>query len=166
MAKKKYVYAYPRPAVTADAVIVTREAKPRLLLIRRKHAPFAGKWALPGGFVNMEETLEAAARRELFEETGVRAEKLEQLQAFDEPDRDPRERIITVAFLGRVDPGKSKARAEDDAAEVAWFGLDDLPALAFDHDLILRLARRHLAVERRNAQRRSKRSRRRVRRRA
>ncbi|MBI3407588.1 MAG: NUDIX hydrolase [Planctomycetes bacterium] len=148
MSKKRFVYAYPRPAVTADAVIVTREPKPRVLLIRRKHAPFAGKWALPGGFMNMDETLEAAARRELLEETGVRAEKLEQLQAFDEPDRDPRDRIITVAFLGRIDPDEVTPEAADDAAETAWFPLDRLPPLAFDHKWILRLARERLKGQR------------------
>src|SRR5262249_6214367 len=148
MAKKKYVYAYPRPAVTADAVIITREAKPRVLLIRRKHAPFAEKWALPGGFMNMDETLEAAARRELLEETGVRAEKLEQLHAFDEPKRDPRERVVTVAFFGRIDAEKAKPHAGDDAAETAWFRLDRLPPLAFDHELILRLARKRLKAHR------------------
>jgi 8-oxo-dGTP diphosphatase len=141
---KKFCYDFPRPAVTVDVVIVTREKKPRILLIRRKHAPFAGMWAIPGGHVEMDETLEAAARRELFEETGVRAAKLEQLHTFGDPGRDPRGRTITVAYLAQVDPWKLKPRAADDAAEVGWHSLMHPPALAFDHAEILAHARRRL----------------------
>src|SRR5262245_39480682 len=142
--KKKYTYDYPRPSVTVDMVIVTREKKPRVLLIRRKHSPFVGKWAIPGGFVEMEETLEAAARRELFEETTLRALKLEQLHTFGDPGRDPRGRVISVAYLAQVDPRKLKPRAADDAAEVGWFDLRHPPSLAFDHGDILACARRRL----------------------
>jgi 8-oxo-dGTP diphosphatase len=142
--KKKYTYDYPRPAVTVDMVIVTREKTPRVLLIRRKHPPFVGKWAIPGGFVEMEETLEAAAQRELFEETTLRALKLEQLHTFGDPGRDPRGRVISVAYLALVDPRKLKPRAADDAAEVAWHDLMHPPTLAFDHSEILALARQRL----------------------
>src|SRR5437660_12557768 len=114
MARGKYTYDYPRPAVTVDVVIVTQEKKPRVLLIRRKHDPFAGMWAIPGGFVDMDEPLEAAARRELHEETGLEADRLEQLYTFGDPDRDPRGRTISVAYLTRVNPRQLKPRAGDD----------------------------------------------------
>ncbi len=142
--KKKYTYDYPRPAVSVDIVIVTKEPRRRVLLIRRKNEPFAGNWALPGGFVEMEESLEKAAQRELFEETGVKTKNLEQLQSFGDPDRDPRGRVISIAFLAEVDPAKLKPRAADDAAEVGWFSLARPPALAFDHDKILAIARKRL----------------------
>src|SRR3954467_675937 len=105
MSKKKFSYEYPRSSVTVDVVLITREEKPRVLLIRRKHDPFAGAWAIPGGFVDMDEDLETAARRELREETGVEAGDLEQLHTFGAPDRDPRGRTISVAYLARVEPG-------------------------------------------------------------
>jgi 8-oxo-dGTP diphosphatase len=142
--KKGYTYEYPRPAVTVDIIIVTRERTPRVLLIRRKHDPFAGMWAIPGGFVEMEETLEAAARRELREETGLDVADLEQLYAFGDPGRDPRGRIIAVAYLARVDAAKVKPLAADDAADVGWHRLDRLPPLAFDHAQILACARKRL----------------------
>lgn len=142
MAKKKYTYDYPRPAVTVDVVIVTREQQPRVLLIRRKHDPFAGRWAIPGGFVDMEEDLEDAARRELREETGVKAGAIEQLHTFGAPQRDPRGRTITVAYLAVVDPAKVKPQAADDASDVAWHVLARPPKLAFDHAEILALARK------------------------
>jgi 8-oxo-dGTP diphosphatase len=143
--RKKYTYDYPRPAVTVDVVVLTRGDNPRVLLIRRKHDPFAGKWALPGGFVEIDEPLEAAARRELEEETGVPAETLEQLHTFGDPGRDPRGRTITVVYLTRVDAAKVQPRAGDDAAEIGWHSLRQLPPLAFDHEQILACARRHLA---------------------
>jgi len=142
--KKKYTYDYPRPSVTVDMVIVTREKRPRVLLIRRKHPPFVGMWAIPGGFVEMEETLAAAAGRELFEETCLRTSKLEQLQTFGDPGRDPRGRVISVVYLAQLDPRKLKPRAADDAAEVAWHDLRHPPPLAFDHAEILAFARRRL----------------------
>jgi 8-oxo-dGTP diphosphatase len=140
----KFTYEYPRPAVTVDIVIATRERKPRVLLIRRKHEPFAGCWALPGGFVDMDEPLEAAARRELLEETGVRAARLVQLHTFGDPGRDPRGRTVSVVYLAHVDARRVAPRAADDAAEVGWFALARLPKLAFDHRDILRCARKHL----------------------
>lgn len=145
MGKKKYTYDYPRPAVTVDAVIVTRDEKPRVLLVRRKNEPFAGMWALPGGFVDMEEPLEDAARRELREETGVAVEHLEQLHTFGDPGRDPRGRTISIVFLGWADAENLKPQAADDAAEVAWHSLQQPPRLAFDHAEILACARRRLA---------------------
>lgn len=138
----KYTYEYPRPAVTVDIVIMTREATPRVLLIRRKNEPFAGCWALPGGFVEMDESLEDAARRELFEETGVKTKSLTQLAAFGDPGRDPRGRTISVVYLAEVDPAQLNPRAADDAAAVCWFALARPPKLAFDHKEILALARK------------------------
>jgi 8-oxo-dGTP diphosphatase len=141
---KPYCYEYPRPAVTVDVVIVTRKKPHRVLLIRRKHEPFAGKWALPGGFVDMEEPLDVAARRELKEETGVEADRLEQLQTFGDPGRDPRGRVISVAFLAVVNEKRLTPQAADDAADVGWFPLVRPPTLAFDHAAILAQARKRM----------------------
>jgi 8-oxo-dGTP diphosphatase len=140
----KFTYEYPRPAVTVDIVILTREAKPRVLLIRRRHAPFEGCWAIPGGFVDMDEALDVAARRELFEETGVRMKDLVQLHTFGAPKRDPRGRNISVTYLALVDADDLQPRAGDDAAEVGWFSLRQPPKLAFDHKDILAVARKYL----------------------
>jgi 8-oxo-dGTP diphosphatase len=142
---KKYCYEYPRPAVTVDIVLVTQEKQRRVLLIRRKHLPFAGKWALPGGFVDMDETLEAAARRELQEETGLEVGALEQLHTFGDPGRDPRGRTISVVYLGEVDATHLQPKAADDAAELGWHSLRKRPPLAFDHAQILAFARLRLA---------------------
>jgi 8-oxo-dGTP diphosphatase len=142
--KKKYCYDYPRAAVTVDIVVVTREAKPRVLLIRRKNEPFAGMWAIPGGFVDMDETLEDAASRELREETGVEATHLEQLRTFGDPGRDPRGRTISIVYLARVNAKQIKPQAADDAAEVGWHEFGALPLLAFDHHRILAYARKRL----------------------
>jgi 8-oxo-dGTP diphosphatase len=142
--QKKYSYDYPRPAVTVDVVIVTRGKDPQVLLIRRKHEPFAGMWAIPGGFVDMDESLEAAARRELREETGVEAGELEQLHTFGAPGRDPRGRTISVVYLARVDAAQVKPQAADDAAEVGWHSLHQPPPLAFDHAEILACARQRV----------------------
>jgi 8-oxo-dGTP diphosphatase len=139
--KKPYCYDHPRPAVTVDTVVLTREAEPRVLLIRRKHEPFAGRWALPGGFVEMDETLEAAARRELREETALEVMSMEQLHTFGDPGRDPRGRTISVVYLARVPDAKTRLQAADDAAEAAWHPLDGLPPLPFDHDRILAYVR-------------------------
>jgi len=142
--KKRFSYDYPRPSVTVDIVLVTREPKSRVLLIRRKDPPFAGKWAIPGGFIEMEETLEASARRELREETGLEVGDLIQLQTFGDPGRDPRGRTISVVFLAQVDPSQLKPQAADDAAAVGWHPLRKPPPLAFDHDKILTYARQRL----------------------
>jgi 8-oxo-dGTP diphosphatase len=148
MAKRQFTYDFPRPSVTVDIVVVTKETRPRVLLICRKKPPHQGTWALPGGFIEMEETLEASARRELAEETGVRTGKLVQLATFGDPGRDPRGRTISVVYLARVNASQVKPRAGDDAAEVGWFSLNRLPPLAFDHRDILARARAYL---RRNA---------------
>jgi 8-oxo-dGTP diphosphatase len=141
---QKHTYEYPRPALTADVAIVTREAKPRVLLIRRAKDPFAGSWALPGGFVDENERLADAARRELVEETGVMAAELEQLYTSGDPGRDPRGWVVSVVFLAQVDFGSVKPVAADDAGEVGWFALDALPSLAFDHAMLLNRVRTRL----------------------
>jgi 8-oxo-dGTP diphosphatase len=135
--RQAYSYDYPRPAVTVDVALVTREVTPRILLIRRKHHPFAGRWALPGGFVDENEPLETAARRELQEETGLAKVNLEQLYTFGDPGRDPRGWTVTVVYLARVDFESVEPHAADDASEVGWFSFDHLPELAFDHAEVL-----------------------------
>ena len=130
---------FPRPSVTVDVVIFTvRDKRLTLLLIQRKEPPFEGCWALPGGFVRPEETLEGAARRELAEETGVTNVFLEQLRAFGDPGRDPRTWVITVAHTALIPSDRLVLRADTDAADARWFPLADLPGpLAFDHQTIL-----------------------------
>jgi 8-oxo-dGTP diphosphatase len=135
--KARFCYDFPRASVTVDIAIVTRQKRPRILLIRRKKDPFAGAWALPGGFIEMDETLEESARRELREETGLAAGDLVEIGTFGDPGRDPRGRTITVAYLARVNLRQVKPVAADDAADVDWFALDAPPPLAFDHDRIL-----------------------------
>jgi 8-oxo-dGTP diphosphatase len=142
---KSSTYEYPRPAVTVDVVLVTRETSPRVLLIQRKKEPFAGCWALPGGFVDEGETLLAAAQRELLEETSLTISELEQLFAAGDPGRDPRGWTISVVFLARGDARKLKPKAADDATEVKWFPLNELPPLAFDHAMILQRASTRIA---------------------
>ena len=129
------------PAITVDVVVLTiREQRLQVLLIRRGRPPFEGRWALPGGFVDPAESLHAAARRELKEETGVSEIYLEQLYSFGEPDRDPRGRVISVAHLALVPAERVHPVADDDAAEVGWFPVSPSPPLAFDHDQILSAA--------------------------
>ena len=135
-----YTYDYPHPAVTVDIVLFSiRREIPSVLLIRRAREPFKGKWALPGGFVDIDEDLEQAARRELEEETGLRDIALEQFHTFGAVDRDPRERVISVAFLA-VLPEEAEPRAGSDAADAGWFPLANLPDMAFDHRQILESA--------------------------
>jgi 8-oxo-dGTP diphosphatase len=143
--KKAFSYPYPRPSLTVDIALVTREAMPRVLLIRRSADPFKGKWALPGGFVDENERLADAARRELKEETGVDQADLEQLHTFGDPGRDPRGWTVSVAYLALVTPNQLKPVAGDDAAAVGWFPLDKLPPLAFDHADIVARVRHRLA---------------------
>jgi 8-oxo-dGTP diphosphatase len=115
-----------------------------VLLIRRKHEPFAGAWAIPGGFVDMDESLDDAARRELREETGIAVGKIEQLHTFGDPGRDPRGRIISVAYIAQVNPEKLRPVGGDDAAAAAWHFLNRPPEMAFDHREILKAARQRL----------------------
>ena len=136
---------YPRPSVTADIVIFTlRESDLYVLLIKRKHPPGEGMWAIPGGFVDIDESLEGAALRELEEETGVRDVYLEQLYTFGEPGRDPRGRVITVAYFALVPASAIHPSAGDDAAEARWWSVYNLPPLAFDHADILDYALQRL----------------------
>ncbi|TVQ17381.1 MAG: NUDIX domain-containing protein [Spirochaetaceae bacterium] len=162
-----FTYRYPHPAVTVDCVVFGLDDAPRpvpadadrrdaaaeprrdpavdtrdltVLLIQRDLDPYAGAWALPGGFVQMDEELEAAALRELEEETGVRDLYVEQLGAFGTPGRDPRERVITIAYLAIVNLFDHPVTAATDARNAGWFALDELPRLAFDHEQILEAA--------------------------
>lgn len=134
------VTKYERPSVTVDVVIFSiLDEELKVLLVKRKVWPYEGMWAIPGGFVKMEESLEAAAYRELAEETAVTPDEvyLEQLYTFGEPDRDPRTRVITVAYFALVGADKIKPQAADDAGDVGWFSVYNLPPLAFDHGDIL-----------------------------
>jgi 8-oxo-dGTP diphosphatase len=140
--KEKYIYEWPRPMVTVDAVIFKRsQNKTALLLIKRKNDPFAGKWAFPGGFVDMDEELEDAVARELAEETNLKGIDLEQMHTFGKVGRDPRGRQITIAFIGFTDENNANIKAGDDAAQAKWFDINDLPQeMAFDHDEVAKLA--------------------------
>jgi 8-oxo-dGTP diphosphatase len=143
-----FEYEYPHPAVTTDIVIFTvREQCLKLLLIRRGLAPQKGCWALPGGFVHIDEDLDSGAKRELQEETGICGVYLEQLYTFGATDRDPRERIITVAYYALVPADKLELVAGSDAAEADWFDMSDLPKLAFDHAEIIAKAHERLCAK-------------------
>jgi 8-oxo-dGTP diphosphatase len=132
-----YTYKYPRPSLTVDiAVLKEIERGYEVLLIQRKNKPFEGMWALPGGFVDMDETVETAASRELFEETNLSGIYLEQFHVFSEVDRDPRGRTISVVFTGFLKDNQ-EAKAKDDAKEARWFDVKKLPELAFDHRKIM-----------------------------
>ena len=131
-----YTYKYPRPAVTADCIVITREAEPKVLLIQRGGEPFKGAWAFPGGFMDMDETTEQCAIRELEEETGLRVSDIKQIGAYSKVDRDPRGRTITVAYLAIIDEPIA-VTGQDDAANAEWWPVDALPPLAFDHGEIM-----------------------------
>lgn len=132
---------YERPSVTVDVVMMSlRQGDLQVLLVKRRSWPYEGYWAIPGGFVNMDEALEAAARRELKEETGVEDVYLEQLYTFGDPGRDPRTRVITVVYFALLDSERLQVQAADDAVDARWFSVYDLPPLAFDHSKILDLA--------------------------
>ena len=140
-----YTYEYPRPSVTVDCVVFGLDEEDlKVLLIQRGQEPFKGRWALPGGFVRMEESLEDAARRELAEEAGVRPGLLEQLYTFGEPGRDPRGRVITVAYFALVKLTDHKVQAATDASQAAWFSVWDMPKLAFDHAEVVATALQRL----------------------
>ncbi len=132
---------YERPSVTVDVVMMSlRQRDLQVLLVKRRSWPYEGMWAIPGGFVNMQESLEEAAKRELQEETGVQDVYLEQLYTFGDPGRDPRTRVITVVYFALLDSARLQVRAADDAADVGWFPVYNLPELAFDHAKILEYA--------------------------
>jgi 8-oxo-dGTP diphosphatase len=132
----EYTYKYPRPSVTADCVVITKEEDAKVLLIQRRDNPYKGCWAFPGGFMEIDETTEQCAIRELEEETGLKLNKLHQIGAYSKVDRDPRGRTITVAYLIIIDE-PLPVTGLDDAANAKWWSLASLPQLAFDHDEIL-----------------------------
>ena len=129
-------YKYPRPALTVDAIVFRKTPDLQVLLIQRLNEPFKEMWAFPGGFVDMDETVEVAVERELEEETALTGIVLKQFQTFSAIDRDPRHRTVSVVFYGFANE-KAIPKAGDDAKNVRWFGLDNLPKLAFDHQEIL-----------------------------
>lgn len=131
-----YTYKYPRPAVTGDCIVITKAADAKVLLIQRGDDPYKGCWAFPGGFMNMDETTEQCAIRELEEETGLKVNEVHQIGAYSKVDRDPRGRTITVAYLAIIDKPISVI-GQDDAAKAEWWPINSLPQLAFDHDEII-----------------------------
>ena len=141
-----YSYKYPHPSVTTDCVIFGFDGeKLSVLLVERGREPFKGRWAFPGGFLNMDESADEGARRELEEETGLTGAYIRQFHAFTAPDRDPRERVISIAYYSLV--RLRDVRAGDDAAGARWFPLDAVPELAFDHDRMLEMAKRALRLQ-------------------
>jgi len=143
-----YTYQYPRPAVTVDIIIIKNKAQEKeILLIERGIEPFKGMWALPGGFVEMDETLKQAAIRELKEETGLEDISLIQFKTYGDPNRDPRHRTISIVYYNILKPGSNpKPFAGDDASKVKWFQLSNLPDLAFDHKKIIHEAIKLLSL--------------------
>src|SRR6266536_4428538 len=136
-----FSYTYPRAALTVDCVVFGfDEGELKVLLVERALEPFKGRWALPGGFVRVDETVDAAARRELAEETGLRNVFLEQLYTFGAVDRDPRERVVSVAYYALVKLSDHRAKAATDASNAQWFPISKVPKLAFDHAAILATA--------------------------
>lgn len=141
----KYTYDYPRPSVAADCIIFGFDGSSlKLLLIERGNEPFLGYWALPGGFMHQDESIDECAARELREETNLQNIYLEQFRVFSEPSRDPRGRVLSVAFIALVRPSDFNVLAGDDAAKAHWFDADQLPPLAFDHKKIVAEARERL----------------------
>lgn len=139
----KYSYKYPHPSVTTDCVIFGFDGiKLKVLLVERGMAPYKGRWAFPGGFLNMDESAEEGALRELKEETGLEGAYIRQFHTFSAPQRDPRERVITIAYYALV--RMREVKGGDDASDARWFALDEVPPLAFDHDQILRKAEKTL----------------------
>ncbi len=148
MKEALHCYEYPHPAVTTDVVVFTiRDRRLKLLLIERGAEPFRGMWALPGGFLDIDEDLEACAIRELEEETGVSGVYLEQLYTFGKPGRDPRERVISIAYYALIPSDRLQVKAASDASDANWFALDEMPELAFDHNEIIRQAHRRLVAK-------------------
>jgi len=143
-----FAYEYARPALTVDCVVfAVDDAELKVMLIQRGRAPFRGHWALPGGFVHVDESLEDAARRELLEETGLRQVFLEQLYTFGDVERDPRERVVSVAYYALVKLSEHALRAQTDATDAAWFAVSKLPSVAFDHARIIRVGLERLRAK-------------------
>ena len=143
--KEGNIYRFEKPSVTIDVVVFTiQDNDLKVLLVKRGIEPFRGKWAIPGGFVRIEESLEAAAKRELQEETGIKNVYLEQLYTFGDPKRDPRGRVITVSYMALINSEKIKLRAATDVSDAQWFSTKKLPVLAFDHTKILAYAIKRL----------------------
>ncbi len=144
-----YTYKFPRPSLTVDCVVFGLDEADSLkvMLIQRNLLPFKGQWALPGGFVRLDESLEEAARRELREETGIENVFLQQLFTFGEVDRDPRDRVVTVAYYALVNLWEYRIEAATDASDAAWFPITQLPPLAFDHGKIVQVALNHLKAK-------------------
>lgn len=139
MSEKYEVTKYERPSVTVDVLLFTiDEGELKILLVKRKEDPFIGQWALPGGFVHMDESLDSAAKRELLEESGVKNVYLEQLYTFGDPDRDPRTRVITVTYMALAVSTNWELEATGDVSEASFFPPDNLPNLAFDHEEIVK----------------------------
>lgn len=138
--KGKYIYDWPRPMVTVDAVVFNLSGgRKQVLLVNRGREPYKGKWAVPGGFIEIDEELEDAVARELQEETGLTGVQLEQMSAFGRCGRDPRGRQISIAFTGIATEGQNKIRPGDDAAKAQWFDIEKLPEdLAFDHNEMIK----------------------------
>ncbi len=148
MLEKKYCYEYPRPSVTTDSVLFGFDGIDiNVLLIERGIEPYKGKWALPGGFIKMDESAEVGVMRELQEETGVKDVYMEQLYTFTDVDRDPRGRVISIAYYALVRNSDFEVIAGDDAKNAQWFKLSEIPPLAFDHERILRIARERLIAK-------------------
>ena len=134
-----YSYKYPRVALTTDAIVCVAEkskADTFILLIQRGREPYLNQWALPGGFIEMDEILETACKRELFEETGLVVDKMTQFKTYDAINRDPRHRTISVVYFTELD-SKIEVKGGDDAAQANWFSINNLPELAFDHGQII-----------------------------
>lgn len=131
-----YCYEYPRPSVATDIIVCTITKPFQILLIQRKNPPYQGMWALPGGFMDMDERLHNTAKRELMEETGIQLDELQFFDVYDDPQRDPRGRTIGIVYYALV-PQPIKPEASDDASSAQWFSIEELPQLAFDHKLII-----------------------------
>ena len=142
-----YTYEYPRAAVTADILLLKKKGNScSVLLIERKRPPFEGMWALPGGFLEMNETLEETAQRELQEETSITGVQLEQFHTFSNLNRDPRHRTITTVYYGFAEEAAPTPSVGDDAAKAEWFSMDALPPLAFDHSFVIEMAKTKLEI--------------------
>ena len=148
MSKKKEIYnwnEFEKPSVTVDIVVFSIKNKQlQVLLVKRNEEPFKDKWALPGGFIRMNESLENAAKRELEEETGVKDVYLEQLYSFGDIKRDPRGRVITVSYMALINSNKINLKASTDVSKASWYPINKLPSLAFDHKNILNYALKRL----------------------